>query len=141
MTVLAIDYGRVRFGLAVSDEEGILATPLPAVSVARGAVEAVAKVVLERNVDRIVVGLPLHMDGTAGTMAEEVKAFAARIAARTGCPIEFVDERWTSAEAERAMLEGNLSRARRRALRDGLAAVLILHAYLGARRAGESKEA
>jgi putative Holliday junction resolvase len=141
VTVLAIDYGRVRLGLAVSDEDGILASPLPALPAARGAVEAVAKVVVERDVDRIVVGLPLHMDGTAGEMAEEVKAFATRVAARTGRPIEFVDERWTSAEAERAMLEGNLPRSRRRALRDGLAAVLILQAYLGARRAGEREEA
>jgi putative Holliday junction resolvase len=63
-------------------------------------------------------------------MAEEACAFANRVAQKTNLPVDLLDERWTSSEAERAMLEGNLSRRRRKELRDGLAAVLVLQAYL-----------
>ena len=130
MRILGIDYGRVRLGLALSDEEGILASPLPPLARSHGDAECVAEIVQGRNVGRIVVGLPLRMDGLAGTMAEEAQAFAHEIQKHTGLPVDLVDERWTSSEAERAMLEGDLSRERRRQLRDGLAAVLILQTYL-----------
>ncbi len=130
MRILGIDYGRVRLGLALSDEEGILASPLPPLARSHRDAERVAEIVQGRNVGRIVVGLPLRMDGLAGTMAEEAQAFAHEIQKHTGLPVDLVDERWTSSEAERAMLEGDLSRERRRQLRDGLAAVLILQTYL-----------
>ncbi|MCX6099867.1 MAG: Holliday junction resolvase RuvX [Candidatus Bipolaricaulota bacterium] len=135
MRVLGIDYGRVRVGLALSDEEGILASPLPALARSRRDVDDIAWLAQEREVGCIVVGLPLLMNGTDGTMAEEARAFATRIADRTHLPVDLLDERWTSSEAERVMLEGNLSRERRKELRDGLAAVLILQAYLARRRA------
>jgi putative holliday junction resolvase len=135
MRVLGIDYGRVRVGLALSDEEGILASPLPALARSHRDVDDIARLAREREVGCIVVGLPLLMNGTNGTMAEEARAFAARIEDRTHLPVDLLDERWTSSEAERAMLEGNLSRERRKELRDGLSAVLILQAYLARRRA------
>lgn len=135
MRVLGIDYGRARLGLALSDEEGILASPLPTLARSRRDVDDIARLVREREVACVVVGLPLLMNGTDGTMAEEARAFAARVADRTRLPVDLLDERWTSSEAERAMLEGNLSRERRKELRDGLSAVLILQAYLARRRA------
>ncbi len=140
MRVLGIDYGRVRLGLALSDEDGILASPLPALARSRRDIDEIARLVRERRVQRIVVGLPLLMDGTRGTMAEEARAFATRVADKTSHPVDLLDERWTSAEAERAMLEGNLSRERRKQLRDGLAAVLILQAYLAGQIADPSPE-
>ncbi len=130
MRVLAIDYGRVRLGLALSDEEGVLASPLPPLLRSSADVGRIRDLVQERGVERIVVGLPLHMNGTAGTMAEEAQTFAEQIRASTGCSVDLFDERWTTAEAERVLIEGNVSRTRRRGLRDGLAAVLILQAYL-----------
>lgn len=135
MRVLGIDYGRVRLGLALSDEDGVLASPLPPLARSHRDVDEITRLVRERKVERIVVGLPLLMDGTKGTMAEEARAFADRVAAGTSRPVDLLDERWTSSEAERAMLEGNLSRERRKELRDGLAAVLILQAYLATQRA------
>jgi putative Holliday junction resolvase len=137
MRVLGVDYGRVRLGLALSDEDGILASPLPTLARSRRDVDEIARLAREREVERVVVGLPLLMSGTDGTMAEEARAFAARIADRTRLPVDLLDERWTSSEAERAMLEGNLSRKRRKELRDGLSAVLILQAYLAGRRADQ----
>jgi putative holliday junction resolvase len=137
MRVLAIDYGRVRLGLALSDEEGVLATPLPALARSPRDLTQILELTRQRSVSRIVVGLPLLMDGRVGTMAEEARAFARQVEDSTSLPVDLLDERWTSAEAERAMLEGNLSRERRKELRDGLAAVLILQAYLD-RSAGET---
>jgi putative Holliday junction resolvase len=136
MRILGIDYGRVRLGLALSDPDGILASPLPTLARSRRAredLDPIARLAREHGVARIVVGLPLLMDGTNGTMANEAKAFADQVARRTRLPVDLFDERLTSSEAERAMLEGNLSRERRRELRDGLAAVLILQAYLETR--------
>jgi putative holliday junction resolvase len=140
MRALGIDYGRVRLGLALSDEDGILASPLPALTRSPQDINEIAQLVRERSVERIVVGLPLLMDGTGGTMAAEARAFASRVAAKTSRPVDLLDERWTSSEAERAMLEGNLSRERRKQLRDGLAAVLILQAYLAGQRADPDPE-
>jgi putative Holliday junction resolvase len=131
--ILGIDYGRVRLGLALSDEDGILASPLPTLSRSqreREDIRRIAELAREHGVADLVVGLPLLMDGTHGTMAKESKAFALSLEKGTGLPVHLFDERLTSSEAERAMLEGDLSRQRRRRLRDGLAAVLILQAYL-----------
>jgi putative Holliday junction resolvase len=133
MRILGIDYGRVRLGLALSDEEAILASPLPTLPRSRRSCDDfhhIARLAREHSVTRIVVGLPLLMDGTNGTMANEAEGFAGQVAQRTRLPVDLFDERLTSSEAERAMLEGNLSRERRKELRDGLAAVLILQAYL-----------
>jgi putative Holliday junction resolvase len=135
MRILGIDYGRVRLGLALSDPDGVLASPLPTLSRSRrtrGDFHHIARLAREHGVARIVVGLPLLMDGTNGTMANEATAFADQVADHTRLPVDLFDERLTSSEAERAMLEGNLSRERRKRLRDGLAAVLILQAYLDA---------
>jgi putative Holliday junction resolvase len=131
--ILGIDYGRRRLGLSLSDEAAILASPLATWKRARSLdrdLANLARLVEERTIGRIIVGLPLNMDGTEGEMAREARDFAHCVAEATGRPVELFDERLTSAEAERAMLEGNLPRRRRRENRDALAAVLILQGYL-----------
>lgn len=138
MRILGIDYGRARFGLALSDEDEILASALPTIRRSRREREDIARIVViarRHSVASIVVGLPLLMNGTHGTMAGEAKAFAANLSESVGLPVHLFDERLTSSEAERAMLEGDLPRQRRRSLRDGLAAVLILQGYLNERSA------
>ena len=133
MRVLGIDYGRRRIGLALSDEAGILASPLPTYVRSRSMkrdMAALTSLVSRYAVSSIVVGLPLNMDGSRGEMAEEVEAFADRIRQVTGLPVESFDERLTSSEAERVLLEANTSRRRRKELRDGLSAVLILQGHL-----------
>jgi putative Holliday junction resolvase len=137
MTVLGIDYGRVRLGLAVSDAGEIVAHPLPPIHrgrTDRGALHALRQLVVERDVRAVVVGLPRRMDGSCGTMANEVLAFTERLHEAVDRPVETFDERLTSVEADRILREGNVPQKRRRALRDGLAAVLILQAYLDAHR-------
>jgi len=137
MRVLGIDYGRVRHGLAMSDEDEVLASPLPNLKRSKSSdadVRAISELAAEKGIGRIVIGLPLQMDGTEGEMSDEVHAFAERVRGGTGLPVSLIDERLTSAEAERVLLEGNVSRRKRKGLRDGLAAVLILQAELDRRR-------
>ncbi|GAF91875.1 unnamed protein product, partial [marine sediment metagenome] len=131
--VLGIDYGRRRIGLALSDEAGILASPLPTYvrerSEARD-ITALTSLIDKHGVTAIVVGLPLNMDGSCGEMAREAEEFADRIRQETTLPVEMFDERLTSSEAERVLLEADLPRRRRKELRDSLSAVLILQGHL-----------
>jgi len=136
MRILGIDYGRRRLGLALSDASEVLASPLPPRVRANEAADLsfLCDLVAERGIERIVVGLPLLMDGSPGEMADEVLAFAATLEARCKVPVDPFDERLTSREAERVLVQADLSRARRRGLRDSVSAVLILQGYLDRRR-------
>ncbi|MEA1870795.1 MAG: Holliday junction resolvase RuvX [Candidatus Bipolaricaulota bacterium] len=132
MRTLGIDYGRRRLGLAISDEGGILASPLP-VYERQGEkkdLTFLSNLASEREAGRIVLGLPLNMDGSSGEMADEVVAFAEALREESGLPVVTFDERLTSVEAERVLVQANLSRKRRKGLRDSLSAVLILQGYL-----------
>jgi len=132
MRILGIDYGHKRLGLALSDEGETLASPLPVYQ--RRDLDQdlafLAQLVEEKEVDRIVVGFPRNMDGTLGEMAKEVLAFVETLKKKTHLPIDTFDERLTTAEAERVLIQANLSRKRRKTLKDSLAAVLILQGYL-----------
>ncbi|HEU4430644.1 MAG TPA: Holliday junction resolvase RuvX [Myxococcota bacterium] len=139
MVVLALDLGTKRIGLAVSDAEERIAFPAGALE-SRGHtrdVAAVGELIRERSVDRVVVGLPLHMSGRRGPEAEAAQRFADALAERTGVPVETLDERWTSREAERSLLElGRGSRKRARGEVDSMAATLLLRAFLERRTGG-----
>ena len=132
MRILGIDYGHKRLGLALSDEGETLASPLP-VYQRRDTTEDhafLAQLVEEREVSQIVVGLPRNMDGSLGGMAKQVLAFVETLKKKTHLPIDTFDERLSSIEAERVLIQADLSRKRRKPLRDSLAAVLILQGYL-----------
>jgi len=132
MQILGIDYGRKRIGLAISDPDGIVATPLPIYTRrdARADIEHIARLAREKEAGMIVIGLPLNMDGSRGEMADEVVAFAEKLGARARIPVVTFDERLTTEEAERVLLQADLSRKKRKRVRDSLAAVLILQGYL-----------
>jgi putative Holliday junction resolvase len=133
--ILGIDYGEKRIGLAISDPLLITAQGMPTL-VRKGGesdLQAIRNIVEERNVSGIVIGLPRRMDGTLGTQARRVEDFAARLAEITGLPVDTWDERLTTVAAERALLEGDVRRKKRRGLRDRLAAVLILQGWLDRR--------
>jgi putative Holliday junction resolvase len=135
--VLAVDYGRRRIGLAVSDPLGITAQGLDTLEVRSRNLAAaeVSRVAREREAGEIVVGLPLNMDGTAGPMAEEVRAFAAELEERTGLPVALRDERLTSAAAHRTAREMEVRLRGRKGAIDRMSAVLILQGYLERRHA------
>lgn len=139
MRVLGVDYGSKRIGLAVSDEDGVFAFPAGIIA-SRGRkkdLAALCTFISERKVGSAVVGLPIHMNGRRGPEAEKVIAFAKELSLRAGIPVETLDERWTSQEAER-MMQG-VSKSRRKNLRksgavDEAAASIILRTYLAAQQ-------
>ena len=139
MRVLGLDYGRKRIGLSISDENACLASPLPFYKrvYLRKDLYALATIAKEQHAGTLVIGLPLNMDGTKGKMAREVEAFARELQAVVKRPVELYDERLSSAEAERVLLEGHVKRQKRRQLRDGLAATVILQGFLDSRRKSE----
>ncbi len=141
--ILGVDYGERRVGFAVSDPTGCLSTPLMTVTVAsvEEAVDAVRQALRRAAAERVVVGMPLNMNGSKGPAAEAVEHFAERIRAALGVPVEFWDERLSTGLVERMLVEeANLSRGRRRAVRDKLAAQVILQGYLD-RAGGAAGEA
>jgi putative Holliday junction resolvase len=132
MRILAIDYGKKRFGLAISDPLGLTAQGLPTL-VSQGRqkdLEQIARVVHENEVEKIVVGLPRRMDGTLGPAAEEVLVIVEEIKERLDLPVVTWDERLSTKRAEREMIAADLSRAKRKRSRDRIAAQLILQSFL-----------
>jgi putative Holliday junction resolvase len=134
MRTLGIDYGTVRLGIAVSDDLGMIATGRETIQV-RSMPEAVVKTVeaaCKYEAERIVVGLPLNMDGSSGPMAEAVQVFVKKLGDEIDHPIETWDERMTSQEAERVLIEADVSRSKRKKVIDKMAAQAILQSWLDA---------
>ena len=133
---MALDYGERRVGVAVTDAMGMLAQPLETIERKKrgdGALGRLCELVREYDVGRIVVGLPLHMDGRSGDQAGLARAFGDQVEKRTGVAVEYLDERWTSREAERILGDAGSSRARQRNKRrrsDPVAAAILLRTYL-----------
>ena len=130
--VLALDYGTRRIGIAVSDEAAQFAFPVGFLA-CRGRerdLAALRELIAERSIRRVVVGLPIHMDGRRGETALAAEKFANAIAEMTGLPVEMLDERWTTREAERALRESRRGRKKRRGAVDSAAATLLLRTYL-----------
>ena len=136
--ILGLDPGAKNIGVAVSDELHLAAHGLPNIPArpAAKAIEAVKSLAEQYTVDLIVVGLPLNMNGTLGPSAEAARDLARRLEEALPGRVCLVDERLTTVQAERTLLEANVSRSRRRGLRDRLAAVLILQSHLDRQGAG-----
>lgn len=132
MRVLGLDIGDRRVGIATSDATGTIAGPRGTYTRRSLPEDAAHLAQLARDLGAaaIVVGLPRNMDGTEGEQARKTRELAEAVAARSGLPLHYVDERLTSVEAERAMIEGGLSRRGRKKRADELSAVLILQAWL-----------
>lgn len=146
--ILALDYGRKKIGLALADAEARIAEPVETVErINRNEdMRRLREFARDHGVKRIVVGLPLRLDGAAGEMAEEAKRFAERVRKQIGLPVEMVDERLTSWQAEqvleqefgRRITHQETPRGRRKITRaseskytvDAIAAMLILREYL-----------
>ncbi len=136
MRVLALDVGEKRIGVAVSDAGGTLALTVGVIP-RRGRRQAFADIqalVAAHQAERIVVGLPLRMDGTEGEAAADARRFAERLREVVVVPIDLQDERLSTAEAERVMIAADASRSRRRAARDAVAAAIFLQTYLDRQR-------
>lgn len=129
---LGLDYGTRRIGLALSDELGIIAMPLGVVDAGNPdkALLSIKATCVERQVDTIVVGLPLNMDGSSGFAVQGVTGFVEKLRAATGLPVETCDERLSTAMVERMLIQADTRRDKRKGVRDQLAAQVILQGYL-----------
>jgi putative Holliday junction resolvase len=132
MRVLALDHGTVRIGCALSDPSGTLATPLPTIEPPEA--RAVAELVDEHGVERVVVGLPLHLSGEEGSQAGLARSFCRELEAMLSVPVETYDERLTTRMAEASKREGAAAPA------DSLAAAHLLQAYLAGQAAIEGAD-
>lgn len=137
--VAGVDYGRRRIGVAICDTHRILSSPL-CVRQTTGDKHADAaffrKLVADEGVVGFVVGLPIHADGTDSRMSVEVERFGAWLTAETGLPVVFHDERYSSREATGLLAGSGLTRARKKARTDAIAAQVVLSSWLDAQAHG-----
>lgn len=142
MRALALDVGDARIGLAISDPGGIVCLPIEAL--ARGEesddIAAVIELATREDVEMIVVGLPLSLDGSHGPAARKMRRFTSALRRSAGVPVESYDERFTTAEAESRLRQAGFKPSKDRARLDSMAAVIILESFLAARasRSGRS---
>lgn len=128
----SIDFGKKRIGLAITDDNKVMALPLKVLqvlSMTDGAMK-VTEALKEYNLDGIVIGLPLHMDGREGTRVQEVKYFKDLLKENFSCPFYFEDERLSSMEAESRLIDLDMKRKKRSKILDAVAAQVILQSYL-----------
>ena len=129
--VLGVDPGERRVGLALSDPLGIIASPLSVLD--RGApnlIDQLGAIIADNDVASVVIGLPVSLDGTEGPAARAARDLGREVREQVGCDVTFFDERFTTVQAEAALLEGGVTRAGRKAARDKVAAALILQGFL-----------
>jgi putative holliday junction resolvase len=131
---LGLDVGDKRIGLAISDTDGILASPLTVIERREEAldIDAITDIIISRQVERVIVGMPRSMDGSLGRQAEKVKNFTESLSRKTSVPVEYRDERLTTVMAERLMHSTSRRKTKGHAHphRDAQAAALILQSYL-----------
>ncbi|MDI3257395.1 MAG: Holliday junction resolvase RuvX [Kyrpidia sp.] len=132
--ILGLDVGRVRIGVAISDPSGTLAQGWGVIpgEDEQQALERIESLVKERDIVRVVVGLPRNMDASLGSQGRWTEEFAEKLRHRVPVPVEMWDERLTTAMAERTLVEAGLRRAGRRKVVDQVAATVLLQSYLDA---------
>jgi len=134
MRILALDPGSKRIGVAVSDETKTIAQPLewiPAEPFA-GFLVRLNQLIVEKEIDLVLIGLPRNMNGSYGPAAQKVEAFAAALRNAITVPIKLRDERLTSMQANKMLIQGNVRRDKRKEKVDKMAAALLLQSYLDA---------
>lgn len=136
MRYLAIDHGTRRMGIAISDELKMIAQPLEFIaSEPFGAfLVRLKELIAEKQVELVLIGMPRNMDGTYGPAAQKVQEFIAALQPELPVPIKALDERLTSAQANRVLLQGNVRRADRKQKVDAMAAAILLQSFLDSRQ-------
>src|SRR5215469_16578132 len=132
MRILALDHGTKRIGVAISDETKTIAQPLEYIP-AEPFVDFLSrlkKLLVEKEIDLVLIGMPRNMDGTYGPAAQKVQAFVAVLRGAITVPIKTWDERLTSAQANRILIQGKVRRDKREEKVDKMAAAILLQSYL-----------
>jgi putative Holliday junction resolvase len=132
MRILALDHGTKRIGVAVSDETKTIAQPLEYIPAGPFAdfLARLKKLLVEKEVDLVLVGLPRNMDGSYGPAAQKVEAFVGVLRTAITVPIKTWDERLTSAQANRILIQAKVRRDKRKEKVDKMAAAILLQSYL-----------
>ena len=128
--ILALDFGRARIGVAISDELQLLAHPLETISADQQPTARVAEIVREKKIDHVVAGMPKRMNGQLGSASAEVVEFVKKLRAILPCPVVTWDERLTTAAAHRALRDAGKKTRHTRGYVDQVAAQMILQSYL-----------
>jgi len=134
LIILAVDHGEKRSGLAICDPKETMALALPTHVMEGNDAAAIAEIAKGRGAERIVVGLPLNMDGTEGPRAKAVRMFAEELKNAAEVPVEMWDERLTTAEGEARLRIHGLDRKERAKRKDAAAAIVILETYMEKRK-------
>ena len=132
MRSLGLDIGDKRIGVALSDPDGLLASPFTIINRREemADIKAITDIISQHQVEQIIVGLPRSMDGSIGKQAEKVKDFTQKLCRHTDVPVEFRDERLTTVLAKRLMQAVKTKKTKEKAQDDAIAAALILQGYL-----------
>jgi len=132
MRILALDHGTKRIGVAVSDETKTIAQPLEYISAEPFAdfLARLKQLLVEKEIDLVLIGLPRNMDGSYGPAAQKVEAFVAVLRNAITIPIKTWDERLTSSQANRILIQGKVRRDQRKEKVDKMAAAILLQSYL-----------
>jgi len=132
MRILALDHGTKRIGVAVSDELKMIAQPLEYILTEPFApfLERLKQLIIEKEVELILIGMPRNMDGSYGPAAQKVDTFVAVLRNAVAVPIKTLDERLTSAQANRVLIQGGVRRDQRKEKVDKMAAAILLQSYL-----------
>lgn len=130
--IMGLDVGDKTIGVSVSDLMGLISQPVTTIKRVskKKDIESLKEIIKEKQVIKIVSGLPKNMNGTLGPQGEKVLSFCEFLKEETKIEIEFFDERLSTVQAERSLLEGDISRQKRKKVIDMLAAVIILQGYL-----------
>ncbi len=129
--IIGLDYGERRIGVAASDPLGLTAQPVTVIDLRAAALaDALPPLLEELAAERIVVGLPISLSGGEGPSAAAARRFADEVRDISGLPVELFDERFSSVTADRVLVDAGVRRERRKAVRDKLAAAVMLQAYL-----------
>lgn len=136
MRVLGIDYGDARIGLAMSDINMMLASPLETYQAKsmRTSIDYISALVKEKQVELIVIGMPLNMDGTKGERADKTESFGSVLEKVSGVKVEYKDERLSTVSAEKTLISNGMRRDKRKEVIDTLSAQIILQGYLDRKR-------
>lgn len=132
MRILALDHGTRRIGVAVSDETKTIAQPLTYLPAEPFAdfLARLKKLLVEKEIDLVLIGLPRNLDGSYGPAAQKVEAFAGVLRTAIAVPIKTWDERLTTSQANRILIQGQVRRDKRREKVDKMAAAILLQSYL-----------
>ena len=141
--VLALDFGKKRIGLALSDELGLTAQGLDTLhrTRVRDDIEALASLVNQYSVSQVLIGMPLHMSGDESRQSAHTREFAERLQRRTGLTVEYWDERWTSVQAQRMLRDSGVKVDRKDGTVDRISAVILLESYLDSVRYADAERA